>query len=119
MVATGTRALIEVLLLHRRLPEIAVLAGIRAALAAGAVSADAVAIEARKHSAATGSASSDATAPASGPARAPQRSRAAVVTLGARRQAALPTDGRPAPSVRDYDQLLTRPTQQTTVEGGR
>jgi hypothetical protein len=47
-----------------------------------------------------------------------------VVTLGARRQAALPTDARPAPSVRDYDQLLTRPPQQatggqTTVEGGR
>ena len=39
---------------------------------------------------------------------APQRSRAAVVTLGARRQAALPADERPAPSVRDYDQLLTR-----------
>jgi hypothetical protein len=70
---------------------------------------------------ATGSTSSDATAAT---AAAPQRSRAAVVTLGARRQAALPTDGRPAPSVRDYDRLLTRPSQQatagqTTVEGGR
>jgi transposase len=119
--AAGTRALIEVLLLHRRLPSAAVLAGIRAALAVGAVSADAVAIEARKHPAATGSASSNA---ARAPARAPQRSRAAVVTLGARRQAALPTDARPAPSVRDYDQLLTRPSPQattgpTTVEGGR
>jgi transposase len=121
--AAGTRVLIEVLLLHRRLPEPAVLTGIRAALAAGAVSADAVAIEARKHpigGMATGSTSSDAAATAA----APQRSRAAVVTLGARRQAALPTDGRPAPSVRDYDRLLTRPSQQatagqTTVEGGR
>ena len=45
----GTRALIEVLLLHRRLRRDAVLAGIRAALAAGSVSADVVAIEARKH----------------------------------------------------------------------
>jgi transposase len=122
--AADTRVLIEVLLLHRRLPEPAVLTGIRAALAAGAVSADAVAIEARKHpigGMATGSTSSDATAAT---AAAPQRSRAAVVTLGARRQAALPTDGRPAPSVRDYDRLLTRPSQQatagqTTVEGGR
>ena len=97
------------------------LAGIRAALTAGAVSADAVAIEARKHPVA-GSGPTAATA--STPQRSPQRSRAAVVTLGARRQAALPTDGRPAPSVRDYDRLLTRPSQQatagqTTVEGGR
>jgi hypothetical protein len=113
--AAGTRVLIEVLLLHRRLPEPAVLAGIRAAVAAGAVSADAVAIEARKHPATTGTgaATSEATA------RAPQRSRAAVVTLGARRQAAsmsgLPTDGRPAPSVRDYDQLLTHRPEQTTA----
>jgi hypothetical protein len=86
------------------------LAGIRAALAAGAVSADAVAIEARKHltaGAGTGTAT-QATASPSVIARAPQRSRAAVVTLGARRQAALPPDARPAPSVRDYDQLLTR-----------
>jgi hypothetical protein len=37
-----------------------------------------------------------------------------VVTLGARRHAALPTDGRPAPSVRDYDQLLTRPPGSPT-----
>ena len=41
--------MIEVLLLHRRLRRDAVLAGIRAALAAGSVSADVVAIEARKH----------------------------------------------------------------------
>jgi len=100
--AAGTRALIEVLLLHRRLSRDAVLAGIRAALAAGSVSADVVAIEARKHPAGT------ETAQTAEPA-APQRSRAAVVTLGARRQAALPADGRPAPSVRDYDQLLSQP----------
>ena len=49
--AAGTRALIEVLLLHRRLRRDAVLAGIRAALDAGSVSADVVAIEARKHTA--------------------------------------------------------------------
>ena len=109
--------LIEVLLLHRRMPETAVLAGIRAALAAGAVSADAVAIEARKVSTAgSGTATTDASA-----AHTPQRSRAAVVTLGARRQAAslagLPTDGRPAPSVRDYDQLLTHRTNNTAGPG--
>jgi hypothetical protein len=105
------------------LPEPAVLAGIRAALAAGAVSADAVAIEARKASVATVSGAGGGTAPTDAPAtaHAPQRSRAAVVTLGARRQAALPLDGRPAPSVRDYDQLLTHradtPGANTTGEG--
>jgi hypothetical protein len=73
------------------------------------VSADAVAIEARKHpTAVTGTAPSDPTSDATSDAtsKAPQRSRAALVTLGARRQAGLPPDGRPAPSVRDYDQLL-------------
>ena len=50
--AAGTRALIEVLLLHRRLAAAAVLAGIRAALAAGSVAPDVVAVEARKHHAA-------------------------------------------------------------------
>jgi hypothetical protein len=121
--AAGTRVLIEVLLLHRRMSEPAVLAGIRAALAAGAVSADAVAIEARKHPAGgavtgTGAGPIDATSEATAATgSAPQRSRAAVVTLTARRQAAslagLPADGRPAPSVRDYDQLLTHRPGQT------
>ena len=113
--AAGTRALIEVLLLHRRLRRDAVLAGIRAALAAGSVSADVVAIEARKHITTADITTADITtanittadittadittadittadavtgAQAGEPA-APQRSRAAVVTLGARRRAAL------------------------------
>jgi len=112
--AAGTRALIEVLLLHRRLSREAVLAGIRAALGAGSVSADVVAIEARKHTTTTNPA---ITEPAKPPEPAgPRRSRAAVVTLDARRQAALlaalPPDARAAPSVADYDQLLTcRPGQ--------
>ena len=45
----GTRALIEVLLLHRRMPAAQVIAGITAALAAGSCSPDVVAVEARKH----------------------------------------------------------------------
>jgi hypothetical protein len=110
--AAGTRALIEVLLLHRRLPAAAVLAGIRAAVAAGSASADVVAIEARKHAATT---SPGATGEALEPP-APQRSRTAVVTLGARLQAALPSDTRPAPSVRGYDQLLAHPSGQTSSE---
>ncbi|MFG2489121.1 hypothetical protein ACGFSI_41085 [Streptomyces virginiae] len=52
--AEGTRALIEVLLMHRRLPHEAVVAGMNAVLEAGSVSPDLVAIEARKAVAAAG-----------------------------------------------------------------
>ncbi len=98
----GTRALIEVLLLHRRLPAAQVTAGIAAALAAGSCSPDVVAIEARKHAA--GGAGLDA----GGTGPVPRPSRAAVVTLP-RRQPKLPADRRPAPSVAAYDQLLAAP----------
>ena len=47
--AAGTRALIEVLLLHRRMPSEAVLAGLVTCLHAGSTSPDLVAIEARKY----------------------------------------------------------------------
>lgn len=47
--AAGTRELIEVLLLHRSMRSADVLAGIRAALTVGAVTADVVAVEARLH----------------------------------------------------------------------
>ena len=100
--AAGTRALIEVLLLHRRMPAAQVIAGMTAALGAGSCSPDVVAVEARKHAAAT-------PGPAGGPswpAAQPRRSRAAVITLPARRDP-LPPDQRPAPSVAAYDQLLT------------
>ena len=50
--AAGTRALIEVLLLHRRLPAEAVQIGVTAAVKAGSTSPDVVAIEARKAEAA-------------------------------------------------------------------
>jgi hypothetical protein len=107
--AAGTRALIEVLLLHRRMPAAQVIAGITAALAAGSCSVDVVAVEARKHAAA-------GPAPASEPgwpAMRPRRSQAAVITLPARRDP-LPPDARPAPSVAAYDQLLA----PRTGEGG-
>ena len=139
--AAGTRALIEVLLLHRRLRRDAVLAGIRAALAAGSVSADVVAIEAPPTTPPPTTTADITTADITtadittadittadavtgakvGEPAAPQRSRAAVVTLGARRQAAslaaLPADERPAPSVRDYDQLLTRRRAPSPARG--
>ena len=46
--AAGTRELIEVLLLHRHLRREEVMAGLRAATAAGAVRADVVAVETRR-----------------------------------------------------------------------
>ena len=46
--AAGTRALVEVLLLHRHLDAADVLAGITAALSVGSTNADVVAVEARK-----------------------------------------------------------------------
>jgi hypothetical protein len=98
--AAGTRALIEVLLLHRRMPAAQVIAGITAALAAGSCSPDVVAVEARKHATAAAG-----PGPAAWPAMRPRPSRAAVITLPARRDP-LPPDGRPAPSVAAYDQLL-------------
>jgi hypothetical protein len=96
----GTRALIEVLLLHRRMPAAQVIAGITAALAAGSCSPDVAAVEARKHATAAAG-----PGPAAWPAMRPRPSRAAVITLPARRDP-LPPDGRPAPSVAAYDQLL-------------
>jgi hypothetical protein len=102
----GTRALIEVLLLHRRLPDASVTAGITAALGAGTCSPDVVAVEARKHAGAAGRAgpgADEAPAPAG-----PVPAGASVITLPRRREP-LPADGRPAPSVAAYDQLLARP----------
>lgn len=99
----GTRALIEVLLLHRHLRHEHVLAGLTAALRVGALTADVVALEARK------AADDDTTTiPAPpGPAEEPQGS--AVASLTQRRLAELPPDTRPLPSVAIYDQLLRQP----------
>jgi hypothetical protein len=105
----GTRSLIEVLLLHRRLPAASVTAGITAALAAGTCSPDVVAVEARRHADAAVPARAAVTAPALAP-------RGAVVITLPRRPAPLPADRRAAPSVAAYDQLLARP--QAGREGG-
>jgi hypothetical protein len=94
----GTRALIEVLLLHRRMPAADVIAGMTVALAAGATSADVVAVEARRG----GRVSPDLGQPAG------HDPRARVVSLTERRMAQLPPDNRPPPSVAHYDQLLQR-----------
>lgn len=97
--APGTRALIEVLLLHRHLAHADVLAGITAALSVGSTSPDVVAVQARK-----------AAAQRRGDTPAPDTvdtvSSPRVVSLTERRLAALPGDDRPPPSVDAYDQLL-------------
>jgi hypothetical protein len=97
--ADGTRALIEVLLLHRHLEHADVLTGITAALSVGSTSADVVALEARKVAAHRGQDSELAEA-------SPGQKR--VVSLTERRLAALPGDDRPLPTVHQYDQSLRR-----------
>ena len=103
----GTRALIQVLLLHRHMAHEHVVAGLAAALRAGALTADAVALEARK-------AADTDIAPAPAPDRATSAA-AAVASLTQRRLTHLPSDTRPLPSVAAYDQLL--PSRRTPREG--
>ncbi|MGF7237906.1 MAG: IS21 family transposase [Frankia sp.] len=116
--AGGTRALVEVLLLHRHLPHADVVAGLAAAVAAGATTADVVAVEARKTTQ-TRPAQEHPALPVA-PVTAPP----AVASLTERRLtepaamiAGLPTDSRPIPSVAHYDELLRRrrPTAAPTT----
>lgn len=110
--ADGTRELIDVLLLHRSMDAGDIQAGITAALGVGAVSADVVAVESRRHSAhvPAGGAGSDRHPGAHADAKV-QR----VVSLTQRRLmgpaaviAGLPQDTRPVPSVSAYDELLAK-----------
>jgi hypothetical protein len=104
--AAGTRALIVVLLLHRHMPHEHVVAGLAAALRAGAFTADAVALQARKFAE-----TDDHPHPAQ-----PVGSIGNVVSLTQRRLAQLPADTRPPPTVTAYDQLLRH---RRTAEGTR
>ena len=119
--ADGTRQLIDVLLLHRAHRAGDVVAGIRAALHVGAVTAEVVAVETRRHAAAAavGGASGDRHLLRHGHdveqgAGQPER----VVWLTMRRLldptaviAGLPPDTRPLPDLAIYDrQLLGRAT---------
>ncbi|MGW2206975.1 IS21 family transposase [Streptomyces sp. NPDC001774] len=106
--AAGTRALVEVLLLHRHMAHDQVVAGIAAALRAGALTSDAVALEARR------TAERDTTPETPAPAEDLTPSPVASLTLR-RLTAALPPDTRPLPSVAAYDQLLRR--TRTTSKG--
>jgi transposase len=104
--AAGTRELIEVLLLHRHMAHHHVVAGIAAALTVGALSADVVALEARKIAQADEPPASDP--PESRPEHLAWLDEPAVVSLTSKRLAQLPPDTRPLPSVAVYDQLLRR-----------
>ncbi|MGW7001368.1 IS21 family transposase [Streptomyces sp. NPDC054933] len=109
----GTRALIEVLLLHRRLPAEAVIAGMTAVLEAGSVSPELVAIEARKALAAAGGPPPVVITPPATPpggTDAEDVVGARVVSLPERRPD-LPPDTRPAPSLAAYGQLLSLPSK--------
>jgi transposase len=106
--AEGTRALIQVLLLHRHMLHEHVVAGLARAVRSGALTADAVALEARKFAETEDLTSVEqSTAPAD----------TTVVSLTERRLAHLPPDTRPLPSVAAYDQLLRhrRPTAEGTM----
>jgi hypothetical protein len=81
--AAGTRALIEVLLLHRTLAAPAVIAGMERVLGVGSVDAEVVAIEARRYN---------------------EQAVAPVIPIGA----GLSRFDRPAPSIAHYDALLER-----------
>lgn len=95
----GTRALIEVLLLGRYLHHEHIVAGLAPALRAGAMTADAVALEARK-------AAQAETEPELASRPLPGTSPANVTPLHEWKLSHLPPDTRPLPSVTPYDQLL-------------
>lgn len=101
----GTRALVEVLLLHRHLPHEQLVAGLAAALRSGALTADAVALEARK----IGDSQPISPVPVD-----LDRPVDPIPSLTARRLAQLPPDTRPLPSVAQYDQLLRHTRQGGT-----
>jgi hypothetical protein len=93
--AAGTRAMVEVLLLHRRMDPGQVLAGMAAAVRLGNPSPDVVAVEAR----------AAATRPAEPAPLQPGSRRTRPGDL--QQVLALPNDPRPLPTVHQYDTLLT------------
>jgi len=121
--AGGTRALVEVLLLHRHLAHADVVAGLAAAVSVGATTADVVAVEARK---AAQTRPAAAEPPMGRPVLAPPTEVGTVVSLTARRLAdpaavvaGLPADPRPLPSVAHYDDLLRlSPRPSPAAAGG-
>lgn len=105
--AEGTRALIEVLLLHRHRPTQAVMAGMTEALTAGSTSPELVAMQVRK--AAGGLGSPDLVDLVDLDLPPEPAGEAADTHL---------TRPRPAPSVAAYDELLTRHHHRRDVQNG-
>lgn len=110
--AEGTRELIDVLLLHRSMDSGDIQAGITAALEVGAVSADVVAVEARRQAMIS---SGGGASPDRHPGALADVNVQRVVSLTQRRLmepavviAGLPPDDRPLPSVKAYDELLAK-----------
>ncbi|MEU6611645.1 hypothetical protein ABZ922_42695 [Streptomyces shenzhenensis] len=105
--AAGTRALIEVLLLGRHMEHEHVVAGLAAAHRAGALTADAVALEARK--VAEGESFTEPAKPTRGRSVQSQEETDGTVTfLSDWKLSHLAPGTRPLPSVAHYDQLLQR-----------
>lgn len=104
--AAGTRALIEVLL-GRHVEHEHVVAGLAAAHRAGAVTADAVALEARKVAEGETFTGPAKPAPAQ-PVQLQGETGGTVTFLSDWKLSHLPPDTRPLPSVAHYDQLLKR-----------
>ena len=102
--AKGTRALVEVLLLHRHLPADDVIAGITGALRVGSISPDVVAVEARKNAHAGEPTPIGLVLPR---VLDLQARRAAAGAVAAESPVELSADRRPLPSVAAYDDLLT------------
>lgn len=122
--ADGTRELIDVLLLHRSMDATDIQAGITAALSVGAVSADVVAVEARRHAANTTPGSGDGSGSDRHPRAHDELKVHRVVSLTQRRLmdpaaviAGLPPDTRPLPSINAYDELLAKRTDHPTGSG--
>lgn len=115
----ATRELIDVLLLHRTMDAADVVAGITAALRVGAVSADVVAVEARRVVAERNT--PGWVRPDCDPGAKEGIVEHRVVSLTQRRLAdpaavisGLPPDKRPMPTVAGYDRLLNKRTTHST-----
>lgn len=100
----ATRALIEVLLLHRHLPADAVITGMRAALSLGTANPEVVAVEARRAARGSDPATGSNVIPL--PARPTGDGPERPAVLGD-----LPGAHRPLPTLTAYDELLTRRTR--------
>ncbi|MFF5213612.1 IS21 family transposase [Streptosporangium sp. NPDC000396] len=106
----ATRTLVQVLLLHRTMDDADVIAGIGAALSVGSISADVVAVEARKAADVSGNARpTPGVARPAGPDTPLPIENPQVTSLTRKRLADLPPDTRPLPTVTAYDQLLRGP----------